>query len=45
MGWNDHSPHADRIEEIMIELEDQGISYPDSYNQAYDKYVEEMKGA
>lgn len=45
MGWNDHSPHAERIEDIMCELEfEEGLEYPDSYMKALEIYTDQMMG-
>lgn len=45
MGWNDRSPHAERIEEIMLELEEEeGMTYPASYTRALEIYTDEMIG-
>jgi hypothetical protein len=43
MGWNDRGPHAEGIESIMIELEEEeGMTYPDSYNRALEIYTDQL---
>jgi hypothetical protein len=45
MGWNDRSPHAEAIESIMLELEEEeGMTYPESYNAALERYTETLMG-
>lgn len=49
MGWNDHSPHFERIEALVEEIldeawnEGENLTYEQAYEKACEEYTNDMR--